>query len=58
MLGCLYILKYYIFIFVVFASAKTAFFHKEILFFSRNLFQILTLSKPFAHSHQVEEQPT
>jgi hypothetical protein len=57
MLGCLYIVQYYTFIFIVFVSAKAAFFHKETLFFSGNPFQILFLSKPFTHSQQVEEQP-
>jgi hypothetical protein len=42
---------------LVYASAKASFFHKETLFFSGNPFQILFLSKPFTHSHQVEEQP-
>jgi hypothetical protein len=58
MLGCLYIVQYYNFIFIVFASAKAEFFHKEALFLSRNPFQILTLLKPFTHSRQIEEQPT
>jgi len=32
MLVCLYIVQYYIFIFIIFASAMAAFFHKETIF--------------------------
>jgi hypothetical protein len=44
--------------FIVFASAKAALFHKETLFFSRNPYQIITLPSPFTHSYYVGEQPT
>jgi len=52
------IVQYYIFIFIVFVCAKAELFHKEILFFSRNPVQIITLSKTFKYSQQVREQPT